>query len=138
MCHGRPRYVKQSFSAKYSFIHRFPLWISLTGQLISLCFFYLKDNRSQEKIVSVLFIMADLSFDFGSFWSLDGPKALNTGETDAFLASCSVPEPQKQLLLPEVNYWRTVNKTQTSHNNEYLKQHLCQTDDNLWSHEKQF
>lgn len=134
----RPWCVAQSFSNKKAILHtdfsygrnnwatHFSLLLSPQGQLLS------------RKNVIVLFIMADLRFDSGSFWSLDGPKALNTWESDAFLASCSVPEPQKQLLLPEVNYWSSVHQMQTSRNDEDLKQCLCQIDDNLWLLKKHF
>lgn len=59
-----------------------------------------------------------------AFDLLMAQKLSNTDESDAFLASCSVPKPQKQVLVPEVNYWSSVNKTQTSQNDEYLKQNV--------------
>lgn len=52
-----------------------------------------------------------------------------------FLASCSVPKPQKQLLVPEVKYQSSVNKTRVLQNDEYLKQNIfvgqMTTSDNL-------
>lgn len=58
------------------------------------------------------------------FDHLMAQKLSNIEESDAFLASCSVFKPQKQLWVPEVNYWSGVNKTQTSQNDENLQQNI--------------
>lgn len=86
------------------------------------------------KIVSALFIMADLKFDSGRFWSLEDLKAFKHRRIWCifFFGSCSVFKPQKTTFSPRSELLKcckqtaNITKWWTSHT-----KYLCQMHDRL-------